>query len=144
MFYLQFKKIFIEKWANRSFLLISFFLVSDLSNLPTIIHFLWAMWANRSGRSPKMSDVSNREQIAQVAHQKWANEWIAHFWAINERFVRKTDERIPSHVQKWQTRSLCRDSDYFGTLQGNSSHSLNNDCVQCTAHVHCTQYTSVH
>ena len=28
----------------------------------------WAMWVNRSGRSPKMS---NHEQIAQVAHQKW-------------------------------------------------------------------------
>ena len=69
-----------KKWANRSFPL-----------------FWWAMWVNRSGRSPKMSDVSkslrsltknewlwvihsgrlkemsNREQIAQVAHQKWAN-----------------------------------------------------------------------
>ena len=34
-------------------------------------------WAIRSGRSEEMSD---REQIAQVAHQKWANEWIAHFF----------------------------------------------------------------
>ena len=62
------------------------------------------MWAIRSGRSPKMSDVSeslrwltkneppwaicsgsseeisNREWIAQVAHQKWANERIASFF----------------------------------------------------------------
>ena len=34
-------------------------------------------WAIRSGRSDEMSDC---EQIAQVAHQKWANEWIAHFF----------------------------------------------------------------
>ena len=40
-----------KKWANRSFPL-----------------FWWAMWVNRSGRSPKMSD---REGLAQVAHQKW-------------------------------------------------------------------------
>ena len=33
-------------------------------------------WAIRSGPSEEMSD---REQIAQVANQKWANEWIAHF-----------------------------------------------------------------
>ena len=61
------------------------------------------MWVSCSGRLPKMSDVSeslssftknerlwvicsccsedmsDREQIAQVANQKWANEWIAHF-----------------------------------------------------------------
>ena len=34
-------------------------------------------WAIRSGRSEEMSD---REKIAQVAHQKWAIEWIAHFF----------------------------------------------------------------
>ena len=55
-----------------------------------------------SGSSEEMSD---RERIAQAAHQKWGNEWItlfwanrsfAHFWAKNERFAWKTDERIPS------------------------------------------------
>ena len=39
----------------------------------------WAMWANRSGCSPKMSD---HERFAQVAHQKslvfWANRSFAH------------------------------------------------------------------
>ena len=34
-------------------------------------------WAIRSGRSEEMSD---HEQIAQVAHQKGANEWIAHYF----------------------------------------------------------------
>ena len=77
-----------KKWANRSFPL-----------------FWWAMWVNHSGRSPKMSYVSeslrsltknewpwvirrgcsetirDREWIVQVAHQKWANERIAHFFS---------------------------------------------------------------
>ena len=34
-------------------------------------------WAIRSGYSEEMSD---HERIAQVAHQKLANEWIAHFF----------------------------------------------------------------
>ena len=52
-----------------------------------IAHFAqikWAMWANRSGRSPKKSNqgrlaqiMSDRERITQVVYQKWANEWIA-------------------------------------------------------------------
>ena len=45
-----------------------------------IAHFAqikWEMWANRSGPSLEMSDC---ERIAQVAHQQWANEWIAHFF----------------------------------------------------------------
>ena len=91
MFYLRFLKIFIEKWANRLFPL-----------------FWWAKWVNRSGRSPKMSDVSESlrsltkneqpwaicsgsseemsdcERVAQVAHQKWAIKWIAQFWAKNK------------------------------------------------------------
>ena len=48
----------IEKWVNRSFFLISSFLLSNVSDLLTMAHFFWAMWANCSGRSPKMSDVS--------------------------------------------------------------------------------------
>ena len=42
-----------------------------------VAHHKWAMWANCSVRSPKMSD---QERFAQVAHQKWANEWIACFF----------------------------------------------------------------
>ena len=66
--------------------------------------FWWAMWANRSGRSPIMSDgseslrsltknewpwvlrsgcseeMSHREQIAQITHQNWANEWTTRFF----------------------------------------------------------------
>ena len=53
-------------------------------------HQKWAMWANCSGGSSKMSD---HEWFAQVAHKKWANERIARFF---ERFAQKTDEWIPS------------------------------------------------
>ena len=41
-----------------------------------VAHQKWAMWANCSGYSPKMSDL---ERIAQVAHQTWAKEQITHF-----------------------------------------------------------------
>ena len=56
--------------------------------------FWWAMWANRWGRSPKMSD---HERFAQVAHQKWVTmSKSLRSLTINERFAQKTDERIPS------------------------------------------------
>ena len=57
-----------------------------------IAHFAqikWAMWANRSGRSPKMSEWVNRSFF-------WANRSFAHFWAKNKRIARKTGEQIPS------------------------------------------------
>ena len=81
----------------------------------------WAMWENRSGHSPKLSDVSEllrsltkneqpwvicsgrleemslREWIAQVAHQKWANEWITYFFeqiAHSLIFGQKTSDSL--------------------------------------------------
>ena len=65
MFYIRF---FIEKMSKW---LISSFLVSDVSELLTaqVPQQKWAMWANRSGCSQKMSD---HERFTQVAHQKWA------------------------------------------------------------------------
>ena len=70
-------------------LLIPLFLVSDVSE---------------SLRS--LTNNERCERIAQVAHQKWANHsffWancsFAHFWAKNNRFAQKTDERIPSPVK---------------------------------------------
>ena len=79
--------------------------MSDVSELLRLLTKNERPWAIRSGPSEEMSD---REGIVQIAHQKWANEWIAHFF---ERFARsfifgkkrairsenrKTDERIPS------------------------------------------------
>ena len=81
-----------------------------------VAHQKLAMWANPSGRSPKMSKY---ERFAHIAQRKWAivseslrlltnNGGISeslillsellmpHIWAKIERFARKTDERIPS------------------------------------------------
>ena len=86
-------------WVNRSWLL-SF--GKRPGRLITSFIFGERPWAIRSGCSPKMSD---HEQIPLVAHQKWAIEQIARFlsellicsfFAKNERFAQKTDERIPS------------------------------------------------
>ena len=113
---LQFLKKFIEKWVNHSFLLISSFLVSDVSDslislksnercerIAQFAHQKWATmsnllrslrgnersWANHSGRSPKMSEWVNRSFL-------WVNCSFAHFWIKNEQFARKSNERIPS------------------------------------------------
>ena len=117
MFYLRFlKKFFLKKWVNCSFLLISSFLVSDVSEslislksnerCERITHFAhqkWATmsnslrllrgneqsWANCSGCSPKISKWVNCSFF-------WANRSFAHFWTQNERFAWKSNERIPS------------------------------------------------
>ena len=57
--------------------LIPSFLVSDVSESLRSLTKNERPWAIRSGRSEEMSD---HEQITQVAHQKWAKEWIAHFF----------------------------------------------------------------
>ena len=48
------------------------------------------LWANPSGCLPKMSEWVNHSFF-------WANRSFAYFWAKNEQFPWKTDERIPSH-----------------------------------------------
>ena len=109
---------------NNCFIYVFYFKKLAIRSSPL---FKWAMWANRSGRSPKMSDVSkllrsltimsDHEQFAQVAHQKWTNEQITWFferiahWLIfrkNEHFAQKTDERIPSPVIKLQYRTNAK------------------------------------
>ena len=54
-------------------------------------------WGIRSGRSEGMS---NREQITQVAHQKWANERIAHFFGK----IRAIRSKI-----RWANSQPCTD-----------------------------------
>ena len=79
--------------------------LSDLSNLLTVAHFLWATGALRSrslisserperiaqGRSFVLSDLSDLSEVLTVAHLiwgKWANErWAKEGWA-NERIPR--------------------------------------------------------
>ena len=108
--------------------LISSFLVSNVSDSLTIAHFLWAMWANRLFHSNQMRDVSemlrsltknerpweicshcseemrNHELIAQVAHQKWANEWSTHFFeqiAHSLIFGQKTSDSLGKPMSKF-------------------------------------------
>ena len=94
----------------------SLFFGERCEGIAQVTHQKWAMWANRSGCSPKKS---NHERFTQVAQTKWAivselfrlltknermseslsflvNCSFAHFWAKNKQFARKTDEQIPS------------------------------------------------
>ena len=77
------------------------FVLSDLSELLTVAHLIWAKWANERIPSPEVSKyfrsltkngrpweicsslsegMSDCERITLVAHQKWANEGITHFF----------------------------------------------------------------
>ena len=70
------------------------FVLSDLSKLLTVAHLIWAKWANERIPSPEVSKyfrtweicsslsegMSDCEWITLVAHQKWANEGITHFF----------------------------------------------------------------
>ena len=81
-----------------------------------VAHQKWAMWANRSGCSPKMSD---HERLAQVAHQKWAtlskslrsltkNERIAHFFEQSAHsliFSQKTSDALRNPLSKFPALS---------------------------------------
>ena len=61
---------------------------------------LWAI------RSEEMSDC---ERIAQVAHQKWANEWIAHFFeriAHSLIFGQKTSDLLGKPMSKFPAQGI--------------------------------------
>ena len=106
-------------WLNKSKIL--FFGMFCIVIKKKFFLFWWAMWVNRSGRSLKMSDVSetlrlltknerlwvicsgcseemsNCERIAQVALQKWANEQITPFFermAHSLFFGQKTSDSL--------------------------------------------------
>ena len=83
-----------QKWATRSDLL-------------TSLRGNERYWANRSGRSPKMSE--------------WVNCSFAHFWAKNEQFTRKTDERIPSPGRE----PLLAYNSYNGGQRATSMYNYN-------------------
>ena len=55
-------------------------------------------WAIRSGHSEEMSD---REQIAQVAHQKWANEQIAGFLEQIAHWLIFSQKRAICSENRW-------------------------------------------
>ena len=103
MFYIRFKQILLKNERIAHFLLFGercerfghdrSFPLGDVSESVRSLTKNEQPWVICSHPSEEMS---NHERITQVAHQKWANEWIVHFWAKNELFARKTDKRIPS------------------------------------------------
>ena len=77
--------------------------ISDVSKLLRSLTINEQPWVICSGRSPKMSD---HEQSAQVAHQKWVNERIAHFSqkraiCSKNRWAKSHPCRIPLIVNHW-------------------------------------------
>ena len=65
------------------------------------------MIANRSGHSPKMS---HHEQIAQVTHQKWPNEQIAHFFERIDHsliFLLKTSDSLRKPLSEFSALPKC-------------------------------------
>ena len=105
-----------KKLTNCSFALISSFLVIDVSEsliflkwnerCERIAHFAHQKWATMSDLLRSLRGNERCERNAHFAHQKWENEWIAHFFerinhsliffTKNERFARKSNERIPN------------------------------------------------
>ena len=85
--------------------LISSFLVSFVSESLISLKSNEQPWAIRLGRSEEMS---NCERIAQVAHLKWANEWISHFF---ERIVhllifgQKTSDSLGNQISEFPALS---------------------------------------
>ena len=101
LFYLRFKKKNSTKMSES--LIFAHFLFFG-EQREWIAHFAqikWAMWVNRSFRSPNMS---HHERFAQVAQRKWAmwaNEWIAHFFEqIAHSLIFGQNRAIRSEI-KW-------------------------------------------
>ena len=79
------------------------------------------MWANRSGRSPKMS---HNEWFAQVAHQKWTNEQIACFF-----------ERIAHSLIFLQKKVICSENRWANSQPWqyspkNFHRNINLNCIK--------------
>ena len=113
MFYIRFKKNY---WKNERIAHFLFF-GERCEWIAQVAHQKWAMWANCSGRSPKMShhkairshrseEMSTRERIAQVAHQKWENEWIARFLRIAHSLIFGQKRAIHSE-NRWANSQPC-------------------------------------
>ena len=102
MFYIVFFCLKNERFAH------SLILDDQCERIAQVAHQKWAMWAIRSGRSPKMSD---HVWFAQVTHQKWANERIARFFSSSLIFLQKTSELF------WRAGHICLSTRKRGTLK---------------------------
>ena len=75
----------------------------------------WSMWANRS------EEMSDRARIAQVAHEKWANEWIAQFFEQIAHlliFGQKTSDSLGNQMSKFPALSSGVDGSSRENLDG--------------------------
>ena len=112
--------------------------------------FWWAMWANCSGHSPKMSDVSESLRSLTKNEGPWAirsgrspkmNEWannsffwanhsFAHFFTKNKWFAQKTNEQIPStatlRLKMWICCNQCTLQSERLTLLSQIGHKIQN------------------
>ena len=86
----------------------SLILDDQCERIAQVAHQKWAMWAIRSGCSPKVSD---HVWFAQVTHQKWANERIARFFSSSLIFLQKTSELF------WRAGHICLSTRKRGTLK---------------------------
>ena len=140
MFYIRFK-IFIY-WKMSELLIFAYFLffgeqcerfdhnrsfpLSDVSKSLRSLTKNEQPWAIRSYRSEEMSD---REWIAQVAHQKWANEWIPHFFERITHsliFGQKTSDSLGKPMSEFPALhgNYCNPANYANGL---NCSSANND-----------------
>ena len=111
-----------QKWAT-------------ISNLLTSLRGNDRSWVNRSGRWPKWAN----EWIACFF---WANRSFAHFWAKNEPFVQKTDERIPSPAYQLVQGKLESGSEFQSRFRILEKVHLQTDLdLQHCYTVHCTGCT---
>ena len=95
---------FAQKNSNKLyFVCFLHFFVSFLKKSKKFAHSLWVMWANHSGR---LEGMNNCEWITQVAHQKWANKQIAHFFEQiihSLMFLAKTSDSLRILMSKVPT-----------------------------------------
>ena len=131
MFYIQFLKKFY--WKNEQIAHFLFF-GERCEWIAQVAHQKWAMWANRSGRSPKMSDPEQFTQVAQstVNERLWGNrsgcspkmsKWVNHsfFWA-NFSFAhllifrQKTSDSLGNPMSKFPALPKKRRPPHFSHL----------------------------
>ena len=135
---------FVKKMSD---LLIPSFLVSNVSKslrlltkneqcerIAQVAHQKWAMWANRSGRSPKMS---NHERFAQVAQRKWAIvskslRWLTKNERISKSLVFWSESLICSFSGK--KRAICLENRWANSQPWVQHMFLNMKCTVYTVH----------
>ena len=132
-----------------------------------IAHFAqikWAMWANRSFCSPKMSDSLKSlrgneqcEQIAHFTHQKWvnrsffwANRSFAHYCFLDKkRAICSEIEWVNSQPwldsgEEWvgQGRRMCRTAEKNGWDSGEGINPVSIFCLCCFSISLCWVYNT--